>query len=380
MKHAAPLIWLNAGEPSGDMHAALLFKALRQTIPGLRGIGMAGPELRAAGLEPVAAIESLSVMGFTEVLGQLPRIIGLLWRIKRTLRERRPDAVVLIDSPDFNFRVARMAHALGIPVFYYISPKIWAWRPGRVKFIRRYVRRMICIFPFEVDFYKRYGLDVEYVGNPFLDSIDWPRIGAIAPLPQRIGFMPGSRKNEIRTLTPEFGLAARLLRQRRPELECVLLRAPSVREEELRALWPADVPVDILPPEGRYELMRSCNLLIAASGTATFEAALLGTPTIVAYKLSKLTFALARRVVRIKYISLSNLILDAPIFPELLQKEADGPSLARRAAAWLDDPAALDAIRAKLAPLHGLLGRRGAPLRAAQAIARELGVAQGLGI
>lgn len=368
-----PLVWLNPGETSGDLHAALLFKALQQTVPGLRGLGMAGPELLAAGLEPVACISELSVMGFTEVLGQLPRILGLLSRIKKTLRERRPDALILIDAPDFNFRVAKMAHALGIPVFYYISPKLWAWRSGRVKFIRRYVRRMICIFPFEVEFYKKHGLDVEYVGNPILDCIDWARISAIEPDSQRIGFMPGSRRKEIRSLTPQFGIAARLLRARWPDLAFTLLRAPSVSEDEIRALWPADTPVSILPPENRYERMRACNLLIAASGTATFEAALLGTPTIVAYKLSALTFALARRFVRVKFISLSNLILDEPIFPELLQAEADGPSLARQASAWLESPNTLADIRAKLAPLHALLGRRGAPLRAAQTIARELG-------
>ena len=356
------------------MHAALLFKALQAACPGLRGLGMAGPELRAAGLEPVAAIESLSVMGFTEVLAQLPRILGLLRRIKRTLRERRPDALVLIDAPDFNFRVARMACALGIPVFYYISPKIWAWRTRRVEFIRKYVRRMICIFPFEVEFYKQRGLYVEYVGNPLLDLIDWGRMATITPVAARVGFMPGSRKKEIRSLTPEFGCAGRLLRERFPALEFVLLRAPSVSEEELRALWPADVAVEILPPDDRYARMRSCRLLLAASGTATFEAALLGTPTIVAYKLSRLTFALARRVVRVKHISLSNLILDERIFPELLQQEADGPNLASHVAAWLQDPQALERVVAKLAPLHGLLGRRGAPLRAAQVILRELGI------
>jgi lipid-A-disaccharide synthase len=368
-----PLVWFNPGETSGDLHAALLLKALRQTIPGLRGLGMAGPELLAAGLEPVAAISELSVMGFTEVLGQLPRILGLLSRIKKTLRERRPDAVILVDAPDFNFRVAKMAHALGIPVFYYISPKLWAWRSGRVEFIRRYVRRMICIFPFEVEFYKKRGLDVEYVGNPILDCIDWARIGAIEPDPLRIGFMPGSRRKEIRSLTPQFGIAARLLRERFPKLGFTLLRAPSVSEEDIRALWPADAPVTILPPEGRYEQMRACALLIAASGTATFEAALLGTPTVVAYKLSALTFALARRFVRVNYISLSNIILNAPIFPELLQHDADGPSLARQAGAWIEDPQALATVRERLAPLHALLGRRGAPLRAAQAIAREMG-------
>ncbi len=373
MSTSAPVIWINTAEPSGDMHGALLAEALLRLRPDARIKGMGGPQLLAAGqLEQTARIEELSVMGFTEVFSRLPRVFGLLREIRREMAKRPPDLVVCIDAPDFNFRVITIARRLGVPVVYYISPKLWAWRRGRARFIKRHVARMLCILPFEVDFYAGYGVQAEYVGNPLLDAIDWEEVDGIRREPARIAILPGSRRKEIESLLPAFGEAARIMLASRPSLRFCLARAHSVSEERVRRLWPTDVPLDVHPPEHRHAVMRSSRLALAASGTVTLETALLGTPTIVAYRLSRLTFALAKRVVRVPYISLPNLILGEAVFPEHLQEQAEPRALAERALDWLESPAILEDIQARLQRLRALLGESGAPLRAAESILRLL--------
>jgi lipid-A-disaccharide synthase len=373
MSTSAPVIWINTAEPSGDMHGALLAEALLRLRPEARIEGMGGPQLHAAGqLEQTARIEELSVMGFTEVFSRLPRVFGLLREIRQAMARRSPDLVVCIDAPDFNFRVIRIARRLGVPVVYYISPKLWAWRRGRAEFIQRHVARMLCILPFEVDFYAGYGVQAEYVGNPLLDAIDWEEVDGIRREAARIAILPGSRRKEIESLLPAFGEAARIMLASRPSLRFCLARAHSVSEERVRQIWPSDVPLDIQPPERRHAVMRSSRLALAASGTVTLETALLGTPTIVAYRLSRLTFALAKRVVRVPYISLPNLILGEAVFPEHLQEQAEPRALAERALEWLESPAILEDIQARLQRLRTLLGEPGAPQRAAESILRLL--------
>lgn len=239
MKH----IWINAGELSGDMQAAALLNALREREPDLKATGMGGPNLARAGQKNLFRVEALSVMGIAEVLTALPRALRMLAHIKKELAALRPDAVVLVDAPEFNFRVAKIAHGLGIPVYYFIPPKIWAWRTGRVRFLQRYVRRLFCILPFEPEFYARYGVAVDYVGNPLVDMVKWPELEPIAPVKGRIGLMPGSRRKEIESLLPRFGEAARLLLRQGRDVRFHCLRAPNMTEERLRSLWPADVPL-----------------------------------------------------------------------------------------------------------------------------------------
>jgi len=367
-----PSIWINTGELSGDMHGAALLEALRALAPDVKCTGMGGPYLRAAGQQAMLRVEDLSVMGITEVIAYLPRIFSMLRDIRAELARTRPDAVVLIDAPEFNFRVAKAATDLGIPVYYYISPKIWAWRTGRVQFIKRHVRRMLSILPFEVDFYRRHGMEVDYVGNPLVDMVDWPALAAIAPVEGRIGLMPGSRRKEVESLMPAFGDAARLMLERRPGLEFHCMRAPSTTEAALRALWPQDIPLHIVAPEDRYHAVRSCQMLIAASGTATLETALIGTPTLVTYKVSPFSYWLGRKLVKVRFAALPNLVLDREVFPELLQEKATGPVIAQHAAAWLDAPEALAAVRSELDVLRTMLGEPGAAGRAARIIIDDL--------
>lgn len=367
-------IFISCGEASGDIHAAELLRALRKKKPGLACTALAGPALLSAGVTRLHGIEELSVMGGTEILSAIPRALRLLADIRRHLKNLRPAAVILVDAPEFNFRVAAMAHKLSIPVYYYISPKVWAWRTGRVRFLKKYVRKIISILPFEVNFYARHGMSVEYVGNPLVDIIDLPSFDVVPINDTHIGIMPGSRKKEISSLLPEFGKAAQILLKKDPDLQFLCLRAPNIGADYLREFWPKDVPLRLIEPEQRYRAIKSCRLMLAASGTATLECALIGTPTIAAYKLSWLTYTLGKRLVKVHWVSLANIIFQDAVLPELLQDEASGEGIAALAAQWLNDPARLTANRKKLAELRELLGPPGAADRAAAAILGDLGL------
>ena len=368
-------LWINAGELSGDMHGALLLKALREKDPSLSFTGMGGPYLREAGLDARFSTDQLSVMGFTEVLGHLPRIFKLIADIKTAMAKVRPEAVIVIDAPDFHFRVIKAAKALGIPVYYYISPKVWAWRENRAKFIQANVRRLISILPFEAAFYKRFNMDIDYVGNPLVDIVDYPSLKDLTPVPGQIGLLPGSRKREVTSLLPEFGKAARILRERLPHLTFTCVRAPGLTEDFLRAHWPSDVPVEFLAPENRWQFMRRCEMLIAASGTVTLESAIVGTPTIATYKVAPLTHAIGRMLIKAPYMSLANLIMEKEIFPELLRETWDGETLAAKALEWLlpkPGETPLERVRTELDEVRRRLGEPGAPTRAAEIILEDL--------
>lgn len=365
-------VWISAGEASGDIHAATLLKALREVEPGLPALGMGGPALAKAGCDVRFPMRLISLVGLTEVLSGLPRILRLLGEVKKALVAARPRALILIDCPDFHFRVARIAKKLGIPVYYYVSPQVWAWRSGRVEFLRHFTRRVLCILPFEKDFYAARGMDVDYVGHPLMDQMPLSELDALRPDPDQLGILPGSRRKEISTLLPEFAGAALLLRQRLPKLKLALARAPGVEESFLRQFLPPELPVTIHPPEDRYRMMRQSRALLAASGTVTLEAALIGTPTVVAYKLSALSFAIGKAVVQVKWASLPNLIMGREIFPELLQAQARADLLAERLAPWLGEDIALAAARADLAGLRATVGGPGAAHRAAAIILDDL--------
>jgi len=365
-------IWINAGETSGDLHGGSLMEAISSVAPDTTFCGMGGPEMRSRGFDAVLRVEDLSVMGFTEVFGKIFDILKMLKKIKQELAVRRPDAVILIDAPEFNFRVAKYASALGIPVYYYISPKLWAWRTGRAKFIAKHVTRLFSILPFEVEFYKQFNMDIDYIGNPLVDTIDWESIDHIVPHKNRIGILPGSRKKEIEALMPQFAIAASIMAKEHPELEFHCIQAPGISPDRLRELWKSSVPLTIHPPENRYEFMRGCAMLIAASGTVTLEAALIGTPTLITYQLSKLTFFLATKFIEVPFVGLPNLIMGREVFPELLQEQANGDVVAKRALSWLNTSGKLEEIRNDLKVLRTKVGEPGAATRAARLIIEDL--------
>lgn len=366
-------LWITAGEPSGDIHAARLVREILRLAPETQIRGLCGPQLREAGVAESARVEDLSVMGVTEVVRHLPRIRRVLSDVRKGLAEDRPDALITVDAPSFNFRVIKTARSLGIPVYYYIPPKVWAWNTKRVRFLRENVRRMLCILPFEKDFYHRHGMDVDYVGNPLMDELD--NLSSLLRLPRhtrRIGFLPGSRRRELESLLPEFGKAAKLLADIDPALEFSLIRAPGVSEEDITSRWPEDVPVTILPSEDRYRRMRSCTALVAASGTVTLEAALLGVPTAICYKVSALTAIAARKLLKVSFVGLPNLILNEPLFPELLQEKATAEHIAAQVMSWVRDPHEMERIECRLAELRDRVGGPGAADRSARTILSDL--------
>jgi lipid-A-disaccharide synthase len=362
------------GEPSGDRAGGLLARELRNLEPTTRILAVGGPHLREAGAVIVEDIGRLSAMGFVEVLGHLPRLWELRARIARLLDEERPDVVVPIDYPDFHLGVAKLAKSRRIPVVYYIGPQIWAWRAGRITEIARVVDRMLVVFPFETELYEKAGVRVDFVGHPLLDSLDEPSssddVEANAAHP-RLALLAGSRVQEVRRILPVMLETAAVLRRRHPELRVLVSVAPSVPRGEYDEIVRArGVDVELLAERAALTL-RAATIALVTSGTATLEAALLGTPLAVLYRTSRLTWAIGRRVVRLPRISLVNILAQRELVPEFLQDAARPEAIADAMSPLLDDPAKRRRMRSELLALRSLLGEPGASLRAARIVVEE---------
>jgi lipid-A-disaccharide synthase len=362
-----------AGEASGDQHGARLLAELRRLDPDLRAFGLGGDELAAAGMDLVARSEEISVVGLAEVIRVLPRAREIFRLLLAELDRRRATSALLIDFPDFNLRLAHELKRRGVRVVYYISPQVWAWRKGRVKTIARVVDRMLVLFPFEVDFYRRHGVEAVHVGHPLVDEVAprpqaWDR--AVAREPARIALLPGSRSSEVRALLPAMLGSLPAIAARR-EIAARVIVAPPVRElvSELAASSP--VPVELVT-SARFEAIADSHLALCASGTATLEVGLLGTPMIVLYRLHAWTYRLARWLVDLPYFSLVNLVLGRPAVPELLQGQASAEGIAAEALALLADSGRIAAMRAELADLRHALGEGGGSARAAREVLATL--------
>ena len=364
-----------AGEASGDLHGARLISELRLLVPDLEPFGLGGDEMRAEGLNARAHSSEISVVGITEVLKVLPRARQIFADLLREVDRRRPRLAVLIDFPDFNLRLAKELKERGVEVVYYISPQVWAWRRGRVKSIAKVVDRMLVLFPFEVDFYREHGVDVVHVGHPLVDEV--PVLGQVweqgepQGQPYRVAILPGSRVSEIEALLPVMLEAVRLLASELP-IEVRLIKAPTVPRdlvEEMIEL--AGLPVEIVS-EGRFPAIADSHLALCASGTATLEVGLLGTPMVVLYRLGSWTYLLAKMMVHLPYVSLVNLVLGQKVVPELIQGRANPQSIAAEAEEILTSAGIRDRMRAGLAGLRGRLGEGGASGRAAREVAELL--------
>ena len=376
-----------AVEASADLHGAAVLRELRALRPGLMAFGAGGALLRAEGCETLVRAEDLSVMGIAEVLPAIPRILRALRTLRRAAEQRRPGVALLIDSPDFNLRLARKLRRLGIQVAYFIGPSVWAWRTYRVRQIARDVARMLVILPFEAEFYARHGVKAVYVGNPLADGLrpllpatptrtstsrpDLRRALGLDPGSPVLALLPGSRRQEIRRIWPALLAAARLLRERMPDLQLVVPVAPTVQRDWLRT----DLPITFV--EGRApEVLGAADAAVVASGTATLEAALAQVPTVVVYRLSWLSWIVGRLLVRLPFVSLVNLLAGRRLVPELLQRDCTGARIAESAAALLGPGEARESqlegmrrIRASLAPA----GAPGAARRAAEEVSALLG-------
>ena len=375
MAVTAPELLVVAGEASGDLHGARLISALRRRVPGLATFGLGGDEMAAAGLQAVAHSSEISVVGLTEALKVLPRARRVFARLLREVDHRRPALAVLIDSPEFNLRLARELKRRGLEVAYYISPQVWAWRRGRIKTIGRLVDRMLVFFPFEVDLYRGYGVDVVHVGHPLVDEVPelpqaWDR-GAPLAEPYRVALLPGSRVSEIEALLPTLLAAVRRLSGMLP-VEAHIVRAPAIPRELLEEhVELSGLPVAIVS-EDRFAAIADSHLALCASGTATLEVGLLGTPMVMVYRLASWTYVFARLMVRLPDVSLVNLVLGRRIVPELIQGDANPERIAVEAARLLTEEAAREEMRHALGELRGRLGEGGASGRAAAEIAAML--------
>jgi lipid-A-disaccharide synthase len=374
-----PEVFISACEVSGDLHAAALLRELRRIRPGLAAWGVGGPRLAEAGQQQSADISQLSLVGIFEVLPRIGGILALLKRVRDDLARRRPEVVLLVDSPDFNLRLAAAAHALGLRVVYFITPQVWAWRRGRLRSMRRTVDLALCILPFEEPFFREAGVRASYVGHPLVDLVrpsaprETLRAGfGLDPARPAVALLPGSRRTEVMALLPSLRGAAELLDRRTPRPQFLVPAAtPSLRSPCERLAAP---PLDARVVGGRaWDCLAAADAAVVASGTATLEATLIGTPFLTVYRLSALSYAIARRLARVRWASLPNLLLGEPAVSELLQRDCRPDTVAAAVAALLDDPAQAARFRENCAKVKGLLGTGGAAARAAAAVAREAG-------
>ncbi len=315
-----------AGEASGDLHAADVLAELRRRRPDLRAFGMGGPRLQGAGLERLFDAREISVMGIAEVLPRLPRIWRVFRALVRAARERQPAAALLVDVPDFNLRLARKLRKLGVPVVFYVSPTVWAWRQGRVRQIARDVDRMLCILPFEEEFYRRHGIRARYVGNPVVEQVPPP--GAPAGFRRALGLdaarttlalLPGSRPSELHRMLPPMVETAALLQRERPELQLVVPVAAGLERALLERAFAARGLHPLLVDGRTAEVVGAADVVVVASGTAVLETALMLRPMVVVYRISALSWAVGKVLVKVAFVSLVNLLSGRRLVPELLQ-------------------------------------------------------------
>jgi len=365
-----------AGEPSGDAHAAALVNALRAEDAALDFFGSTGPLMRAAGVETIVNSDDLAIMGIVEVGLVLPRFIRAFRKLRATATLRRPDAVILVDWPEFNLRLASTLHRRGLKVIYYISPQLWAWRPGRVSKIKENIDLLLSILPFEAEWYRAHGVDhVEFVGHPLSGEVkarfgreEFCRRNGLDPARPIISFLPGSRQKEVERILPPMIEAIEKLRGVRPDLQAVVVVAPSRTVEETYQLISSQQTAMVkLVQQQTREALAASDAAAVASGTATLEAALLGTPMVVVYKESPVNWHTLGRLITVSHYGLVNLVAGKEIAKELMQEELTGANLAQELLKLLD-PQANQAARAQLRDVAHRLGDAGASNRAAELI------------
>ncbi|RJX36380.1 MAG: lipid-A-disaccharide synthase [Desulfarculus sp.] len=361
---------LVAGEASGDQHGAKLVRQLRELCPEAAISGVGGPALEASGVRLLYRAEDLTLVGFSEVLPKLKVILGALKGMKRHLKEQRPDLLILIDFPDFNFRLGKAARRLGVPVLYYISPQVWAWRAKRAQQMAGFVDHLACVFPFEQRFFQLNApmLPLSFVGHPLLDEPEEfdPRSLPVPQDAEVMGLLPGSRMSEVRMLLPMMLQAARIMREQRPGLHFVLPLAPGLPlakvQPLLKRLPSGTTVLTGLAPQA----MARARALLVCSGTATLQAALAGTPMVVVYKTGGFNYRVARSLIRVEHIAMPNLIIQRRLVPELIQETATPEKLAAEGLRLLTDEERRQRMIQGLRDVRLRLGGPGASRRVAE--------------
>lgn len=363
-------IALVAGEASGDLLGAALITALRERRPDLRFFGVAGPRMRAAGCEAIADSEELAVMGLTEVLQHLPRLLKLRRRVREAILARRPAAFVGIDAPEFNLGLAGWLKQRGLATVQYVSPQVWAWRQGRVRHIGESVDRVLCLLPFEVDFYARHAVTARFVGHPLADQIplEADRAGARAALglpvdATVVALLPGSRMAEVERLGSDFAGAATLLAASRTPAPKFVAPMANARVRAVFERQVAQSGADVTLVDGHsQQVLAAADVVLVASGTATLETLLTQRPMVVAYRLGAVTAFLLRRLglVKVRHFAQPNLLAGEGVVPEFFQEQVTPENLARALGAWLDDPAAASTLATRFGAIHRELRQDGA--------------------
>jgi lipid-A-disaccharide synthase len=375
-----PTIFISAGEASGEHYGAMLIEELRNQLSDhgrqAHFVGMGGPRMVEAGLDQIVRSEDMAVMGITEVVRHLPRIYREYRRLKAAIQSSRPAIAVLIDFPDIHFRLAEEFHRLGIPVIFFVSPQIWAWKKQRIRLVQKYVDKMLVIFPFEEPFYREHGVEAEFVGHPLVDLSlpaisreHFARESGLNPGRSWIALLPGSRAKEIGDNLPQMLAAARILTLRGPraagsrkEFEFVIPQAPTLNRSQRKMLAGLvshhgdGLPVRLVD-DARASLMHA-RASVVASGTATVEAALIGNPFVVVYRVSPLTYEIARRVVKVPFVAMANLIAGKLVVPELIQAAFTAANIVRQIEPLLPDGPLRESMMQELARIRGLLTAR----------------------
>jgi lipid-A-disaccharide synthase len=365
---------ISCGEPSGDLYAGALVAALRRREPDLEVFGLGGEQLRAAGGELVADFHGLSVTGLTEALAVVPRSWRTLRLLVEVARSRKPQALVVIDYPDFNFRLMRAIKRLGVPVIYYVSPQLWAWRAGRMKTMKRFVDRVLPIFPFEEALYQQAGVDVRFVGHPLIDLITpAPSRAALLqrlhldPAKPVVALLPGSRNNELERLAPVMAAALPMIAAQVPGVQFIVAQAPNLADHLFAGFGIPGVTLRIVKGQAD-EVLQAADAVVTASGTATVQTALHGKPMVVLYKLSPMTYRLGKRMARVDMYAMVNLIAGKRIVRELIQDDCTAEAVATEAVRICNDTEYRERMIEHLAEVCRRLGGPGASERAADAV------------
>jgi lipid-A-disaccharide synthase len=368
-------VLLSCGEASGELYAAELVRELLAADPEIRCFGLGGERLRRAGAEITVNLQQVSVIGLVEVLSKLPALKRAQSALLEAASRRRPDVAVLIDFSGFNLRLAKRLKSLQIPVVYYVSPQVWAWRRGRLRTIEKNVDKMLVILPFEEKFYRDAGIPVQFVGHPLVDLVRpredrnafFGRIGLDVARPL-VALLPGSRSREIELHLPVLAAAADRMTDRRPDLQFVLLRASTVDKSSLEAGLRGTASTIRIVDDATYQGLAHAAVAIVASGTATVEAALSLTPMVVVYRVGKLSYRLGKPFVRVPHYAMVNLIAGRPLVTELIQEAMTEERVASEALELIEEPAAAESMRRGLAEVKARLGGGGASRRAAREV------------
>jgi lipid-A-disaccharide synthase len=355
-----------AGEASGDLHASHVIHDLKKLDPSLETFGIGGDLLAAEGMRILHHAREMGIVGLFNVIRHLPMFRRVFRELIDTIAAERPDVVLLVDYPDFNLRVARRCKELGLRVVYYISPQLWAWRRGRVKQVEKYVDRMIVIFPFEEEFYRKHNVPVAYVGHPLVEQLAGIERPVSQGGPVRVALLPGSRRMEVRSLLPPMLDAVEILRRDR-EVDAYIVQAPTIERETIDAIIEASGVAMRVVEHDRGHAVAAADVALSSSGTATLEAAILGTPVVVVYRLSRMNYAVASRLVSLPHFSLVNIVAGREVVPELVQDDVNGARMAEEMRRLLEPSVHAD-VRAALAEVRAKLGEPGASGRVAAEI------------